>query len=225
MANNRRNFLSSSHEPRATSGFTLIEILVVVALMGIMIAIGSNIFVGVIKSSTKSAILSQVRADGSRALENMSRTIQNAAEVVNPDQATPNDASCNTRDFIIVKNRSQTPGVTQQLYTRYTFVRQTAPANNFIAINSGNDKTVLANLNAQTPTPSDLITFKTGAITTFEGKTSVHVPSMCFRVQRANGVTIVSVSYVLQQGREATVSRKEFEATVDFNTTYSLRVY
>jgi len=79
------------------TGFTLIEILVVVGILGIIAAISTNMFFSVLQASTKTRVLSEVKQNGDYALNVMERTIRNAKSVtsngnsitiVNPDDSS-----------------------------------------------------------------------------------------------------------------------------------------
>jgi prepilin-type N-terminal cleavage/methylation domain-containing protein len=79
-------------------GFTLIEILVVVAIFGIIVVLGSSLFFSLLRGSTKSRILKVVRQNGDYALAVMGIMVRNAASlpnysgssitIVNPDGGT-----------------------------------------------------------------------------------------------------------------------------------------
>ena len=63
-------------------GYTMIEILVVVGILGIIATMGSNMFFSILKGSAKTQILNQIKQNGDYALEVMERTIRGAATVV-----------------------------------------------------------------------------------------------------------------------------------------------
>lgn len=67
---------------RKKNGFTLIEILVVLGLLSIVAAIGSNMFFTTFRSSTKTKVLTIVKQNGDYALSVMERTIRGAQEVI-----------------------------------------------------------------------------------------------------------------------------------------------
>ncbi|MFH1840957.1 MAG: type II secretion system protein [Candidatus Shapirobacteria bacterium] len=64
-------------------GFTLIEMLVVVALIGLLVTTGSLVFITSLKASSKSQIMTVVKQDGNYALGVMERMIRNAYSVDN----------------------------------------------------------------------------------------------------------------------------------------------
>jgi len=67
---------------RKKSGFTLIEILVVVGLLGIIAGIGSNMFFTTLRSSTKSKSLTMVKQNGDYALVVIERLIRDSEKVI-----------------------------------------------------------------------------------------------------------------------------------------------
>lgn len=63
------------------TGFTLIEILVVVGILGIIAFIGTNMFFTILKGSTKTRVLAEVKQNGNYALGVMERMIRNARKI------------------------------------------------------------------------------------------------------------------------------------------------
>lgn len=59
-------------------GFTLIEILMVVFLLGIVVVIGSNLFFSILKGASKAEITKEVKQNGDYAMNVMERMIRNA---------------------------------------------------------------------------------------------------------------------------------------------------
>jgi prepilin-type N-terminal cleavage/methylation domain-containing protein len=80
------------------SGYTLIEILIVIGILGIVAVIGSNMFFAILRNTAKSQILAEVKQNGNYALSVMSRMIRNARSIdacpgdsitlTNPDRET-----------------------------------------------------------------------------------------------------------------------------------------
>ncbi len=75
-------------------GFTLIEIVVVVGVLGIIVIFGASLFFTILRSSTKTRILAEVKQNGNFAMGVMERMIRNAKRIegggasitiVNPD--------------------------------------------------------------------------------------------------------------------------------------------
>jgi len=75
------------------AGFTLIETLMVVFLMGIVLVAGGNIFFGIMKGASKAEVEREVKQNGEYALAIMERMIRNSREVL----------KCDT-GYLIIKN-------------------------------------------------------------------------------------------------------------------------
>jgi len=79
-------------------GFTLLEMMVTIALISLISIVLSQVFISTLRSNKKTDILKEVKQNGNLALESMSRMIQNAKRVtcvtantlaiVNPDGET-----------------------------------------------------------------------------------------------------------------------------------------
>lgn len=62
-------------------GFTLIEILIVLGILAIIVVVGSNMFFTILKSSSKTKVLTEVKQNGNYALNVMARMIRNAKKI------------------------------------------------------------------------------------------------------------------------------------------------
>jgi prepilin-type N-terminal cleavage/methylation domain-containing protein len=83
-----------------SSGFTLIEILVVIGLLAIIATIGSNMFFTTLRSSTKSKSLTVVKQNGDYALATMEKLIRDSEKVI-----TNSDGSLCTTDMNKIKTK------------------------------------------------------------------------------------------------------------------------
>jgi len=63
------------------TGFTLIEILMVVFLLGIIVVIGSNLFFSILKGASKAEITKEVKQNGDYAMNVMERHLRNANSI------------------------------------------------------------------------------------------------------------------------------------------------
>ncbi len=63
-------------------GFTLVEILVVVGILGIIAVVASNVFFTTLRSSGKTKVLTKVKQNGDYALSVMERLIKDSQEVI-----------------------------------------------------------------------------------------------------------------------------------------------
>lgn len=67
---------------RSSTGFTLIEVLVIVFLVGLIVIVGGNLFFSILKGASKTGITKEVKQNGDYALGVMERAIRNAQEIV-----------------------------------------------------------------------------------------------------------------------------------------------
>lgn len=96
-------------------GFTLAEILIVMAIVAIVGTILVTIFTNTLRGSNKAQALAVIKQNGQAVLENMDKTIRNSDNVVCPTLTSPTG-----KTLVIVKN-----GV----YTRYRFISPTSSDN------------------------------------------------------------------------------------------------
>ena len=64
-----------------SAGFTLIETLIVIFLMGIVLVAGGNMFFGIMKSASKVEVEREIKQNGEYALAIMERMIKNSRRV------------------------------------------------------------------------------------------------------------------------------------------------
>lgn len=93
-------------------GFTLVEILVVIAIVAIVGTMLVSIFSSTLRGSNKAQILAVIKQNGQAVLENLDKNIRSADNVVCPFFASPSDTSTSSNDMVIVKD---------SIYIRYRF--------------------------------------------------------------------------------------------------------
>lgn len=98
-------------------GFTLVEILVVMAIVAIAGLILVTIFTNTLRGSNKSQILAVIKQNGQSVLEQMDKTVRNADNVVCVSNDNPSTS------LVIVKNG---------IYTRFRFIIKTSTTNGSI---------------------------------------------------------------------------------------------
>ena len=98
-----------------SAGFTLVEILVVIAIVAILGTIMVAIFTNTLRGSNKSQILAVIKQNGQAVLDNIDKSVRNADNIVCP-QVSPPLTSVSSNTLVIVKN-----GV----YTRYRITLST----------------------------------------------------------------------------------------------------
>lgn len=103
-------------------GFTLVEILVVIAITAIVGTIMVAIFSNTLRGSNKSQILAAIKQNGQAVLENMDKTIRNSGDVVCP-QIIPPLTSASSDTLVVVKNG---------FYTRFKFMPPILTSNGVI---------------------------------------------------------------------------------------------
>jgi len=98
-------------------GFTLIEILIVVGVLGVIVGAGSTMFFSVLRGSTKTKVLQMVKQNGDYAISVMERMIRNARSIsgggssitiVNPDGGTTTFNCCGSNPNFLIASESGT---------------------------------------------------------------------------------------------------------------------
>jgi prepilin-type N-terminal cleavage/methylation domain-containing protein len=84
-------------------GFTLIELLVVSVILTLLSIVIAQIFFTSIRTNTKTGTIQEVKASGDRAIEMMSRLVQNAPSIQLP-ASCPEDATGSELDSITLIN-------------------------------------------------------------------------------------------------------------------------
>lgn len=64
-----------------SKGFTLIEILVVISILGLIMVVGTNMFIQVLKNNVKTEAIKDVKQNGDYAIMVMERMIRNAQNI------------------------------------------------------------------------------------------------------------------------------------------------
>ncbi|MEK7617289.1 MAG: type II secretion system protein [Patescibacteria group bacterium] len=95
------------------NGFTLVELLVVIGVLGFLGGIILMVFTNSLRGSNKSQILSVIKQNGQSVLETMDKTIRNSDRVVCPYFSSPTSTSTFLNTLVTV-NRGT--------YTRYRFI-------------------------------------------------------------------------------------------------------
>lgn len=81
-----------------TEGFTLLETLMVVFLLGLILIVGGNLFFSVLKGASKAEVMREGKQAGDYAMNVMARTIRNAQNI----------ADCSTANGITITNPDRT---------------------------------------------------------------------------------------------------------------------
>jgi len=70
----------STQRDKATRGFTLIEVLVIIFLLGIVLSLGGNLFFSILRGGSKAEAVKEIKQNGDYAISVMERMIRNARE-------------------------------------------------------------------------------------------------------------------------------------------------
>lgn len=199
-------------------GFTLVEILVVVAIVAIMGTVLAAIFVNTLKGGNKAQILANIKQNGQAVLENMDKTIRGADNVV-----------CKSLDgntLVVVKNGC---------YTRYRFVAPSQTQNGQIQQdNPQPDSSTSCVTNPPSPTPKNIKTFTDNVctdpminpniLTDTNPQSGVSVANGSFTLKPEAGFrNSVTVSFTLDHGVEAPTAVAGQIDPVEFTTSIGLR--
>lgn len=120
-------------------GFTLVEIIVVMAIITVVGIMLTEIFYRSLRGSDKAAIIAVIKQNGQSVLENMDKTIRNSGNIV----AICDKDSDGYTDTIVINKDG--------LYTRYVFQKQ-------IKLNTNADTNGLISSDILVITPVDIDT-------------------------------------------------------------------
>ncbi|MDO8573980.1 MAG: type II secretion system protein [Candidatus Daviesbacteria bacterium] len=135
--------------PAGRQGFTLVEMLVVMAITAIVGTMLMVIFTNTLRGSNKAQILAVIKQNGQAVLDNMDKNIRGADNVICPTPSNPSNT------LVIVKNGC---------YTRYKFVDPTPDPNptqngQIQQDNPQPDPSTPCTQNSPAPTPVDIQAF------------------------------------------------------------------
>jgi prepilin-type N-terminal cleavage/methylation domain-containing protein len=238
-------------------GFTLLEILVVIGIIGIITGITSDIFIQIIKASNKANIVTEIKQNGDAVLNQLDRLVRNADSIAFFGKRAYGALSFSAFSLTSTQSCTNTTGATrdatfdvctfitknpqpQSGYTRIDFRLENEEECASSSLFTTNDKVVNGavttcngNIQIALGTDSDLADLELGTpstvvpqlLTNTEKQSGVSVTDFTIEVIPTTGKpTLVRFGYTLAQGIAAT-SRVDSKATVDFETTVSLRTY
>jgi prepilin-type N-terminal cleavage/methylation domain-containing protein len=100
-----------SKKQRTSEGFTLIEVLVTTAIFIVIVTIGTNSFMTIMRNAAKTKVISLIKLEGNYSLSAMERMIRNARQVMscgsdavtieNPDHNLTTFRFCGNPDNLI----------------------------------------------------------------------------------------------------------------------------
>lgn len=212
---------------RTERGFTLVEILVVMAIVAIVGIIMVVIFTNTLRGSNKSQILSVIKQNGQAVLENMNNNIRNADNLVCP---TLDGNSSNTA--VVVKNGTYTryriSGMSDYVSGRVPpacqkngCILQDSPTKD---INPDTGQLETDSVFILRVCNSTSLMFLANILTDTNSQTGVLVKSGSFTLSKPAGFkAAVTVAFKLQPGADAPSVIVSQIDPVDFQTTIELR--
>jgi len=199
------------------NGFTLVEIIVVLAITAILGLVLTQIFYSTLRGGSKAQVLSVVKQNGQAAVEAIDKTIRSADKVVNLCPSpfgihasavqTGLDCTTNCSGIVITKNK---------VYTRFLYI----PAD-FSDTNNG----YIAMDNLTSPSECLSSTFGTNlsVLTDKDSKTGVSIESGIFSLSRLAGTEdVVTISFSVKPGSSIQSAYPDISGT-PFKTTVKLR--
>lgn len=129
-------------------GFTLIEMLVVIAVLSVMGAVLTEVFVRSSRANAKSQVVAIIKQNGQAALETMDKTTRNATQVLCPD------ASDTASDTLVVSKINELTQVKE--YFRYRYAAGNATTNGKITQDNPTTFNAPADCSAAQTSPTNL---------------------------------------------------------------------
>lgn len=211
-------------------GYTLIELVIAIAAIGILGIILTDTFVQNLRGQKKVAIITQVKQSGQGVLDRLTNQIKGAEKVVCNRVNTANG-----RHFLVVAQKG--------VYHRFVYVPATSTANGYIGYDNppttvtlSDNSTILTNpCNEEIDAPFDTLNNSaikltdTNTVSGVSIKKSCDIGSSCNNIfsktTGANGKDAIAVDFKVDVGVEAgtTVENLVSEGGVRFNTTIQLR--
>jgi len=193
---------------KKTSGFTLIEFLVVIGLLALTVGSALIFLTSLLKGSNQAKIIAETKQNGQVVLDSLERQIRNAKFAENhPMQPT--------KDHIVLTVPGSSSSSFEFLHIHCE--DESLAVNGWIGIHEENSK----DWYSEADTGYSLVT-------NFNPVSGVSVKDCDFNVISASEGTgappIVQLKFVMNQGAQAP-SRVDFIANTEFQTTISLRDY
>lgn len=215
-------------------GFTLVEILVTMAIVAIVGTILVTTFTNTLRGSNKSQILAVIKQNGQAVLENMDKTIRGADNLLCPTDSTPVYTAVVVQNGVYTRYRIALPGDTSG----------TAPAD---CIGTGKNGCIVQDhptkqtdpdtgeletdavfigsvCNADDPMPRAGSTDIANILTDTNSQTGVQIDSGSFTASKPSGYkAAVTVSFTLKAGVAAPAVIVGQIDPVEFKTNVGLR--
>lgn len=192
------------------NAFTLVEMLVVIAVLSIVGIIVLYIFTNSLRGSNKAHILSSIKKNGQAVLEMMDKTIRNADNVICPTTDPPLG--------LVIEEKGQ--------YTRYRFVIPTATANGTIKQDTpsrGSTESIIDFIN-RVCNIDDPLSPQALTLTDTNSQTGVSIKNGNFTRNRSSGFKdTVTIKFQVAPPVDVSPALAGQIDSVEFSTTVQLR--
>ncbi len=205
-----KNFSTTNHKPQTTNqtGFTLIEILVTVAILGLISTVAISIFTSMTAAYNKSSIINELREEGSRVMDDMERLVRSSSEA-NCINAAGSPTTCPTSGLGLTLSEGSLEYLQNGSCKEVKFQKQSAANKNDHIYKFLSDCEVGA--------------IGAGEMTNIDTTSGVNVLTLTFNVTGSDP-KVVKIYLTLEQGLAA-AGRQDYQANVNLETTVSTRSY
>ena len=189
-------------------GFTLIEILVTVAILGLISTAAISIFNSMSAAYNKSSIINELREEGSRVMDDMERLVRASSDASCID-AAGSLMTCPTSGLGLTLNEgsleySQNGGCKEVQFQKQSAANKNDHVSKLLSV-------------------CEVGAIGAGEMTNTDRTSGVNVSALTFSVT-GTGPKVVKISLNLEQGLAA-AARQDYQASVNLETTVSTRSY
>lgn len=192
-------------------GFTLVEILVVIAVLSIAGLLVLYIFANSLRGSNKAQVLSSIKKNGQAVLETMDKTVRSADNVICPSNPDPSLG-------LVVEKVGQ--------YTRYRFIQATGAVNGSIKQDNptrGATESISSFIN-RVCNINDPLSSGAFVLTDTNPQTGVSIQNGSFKRNKQTGFNdVITISFQVTYPVEVSPALAGQIDPVDFVTTVQLR--
>lgn len=206
--------LSFKKHKKKHNAFTLVEILVVVAVLSVVGILVLTIFTRTLKGTNKTQILGAIKQNGQSVLETMTSTIRDSDNIVCPTSA-PSSTLVVVTKGIYTRYRFIVPGANNGLIQQDNPTKQTDPATNK---EETDPAFVIRICSPEDPMPQPIV------LTDTNSQSGVSLTSGSFSLNKQAGFKDnVKITFVLSPGVGALPALISEIGPVTFETTIALR--
>lgn len=176
-------------------GFTLVEMLVVIAILAVMGGVLTEVFVRTLRANNKSQVLSLIKQNGQNAFEEMDKAVRNSQTVLCP--YTSNTPS----KILVISKKSEIAPYASELF-RFTYIAPTGSSNGYITQDTPSDPNFNPQSDAQCASSVGTVT----NLTNNNAQTGVSVQAVNANDVPLNGVNDGPFTRIITPGSKDTVS-------------------